>query len=369
MTQAISLSTCGCIPPRPIDLHRFSLLKYSLTCSSSTKSTYSLLQTFPSSLRPGIHTDQWYLKRLSPNSHSVLQPFPCPMSPWPVSCSAGHCHFQLSSSCHYVLRQGHLAFDIPHQIQFHLGFGFSDCIPAGLDSIPVLLSGYLSLLPRSVCLPFVFEFPCLPIQASCHFCLTSCSLGFAALEFGADSWMLTSYLGPPLPSRALSHGTLLSWSSKMWSSSSALLLPFRIVKSTILKADKPDWPRYFQPNEPFPVSWGVAELSSIPRVRKLSISTYRYSPRLLMPCCAVPAGNIGVLEVFLQGSRPVNVRLLPAIQNHLIYLFFLVGWPTAHTHYNVIHTHNPSIILTHKLTIGTSPGRAPDIPAVLPHNT
>lgn len=100
----------------------------------------------------------------------------------------------------YGLTQDHLAFDIPHQIQFQQDFGFSDCIPAGLDSISVLLSGYPSLLPRSVCLSFVLEFPCLPMQASCHFYLTSCSTGFTALEFGgADPGMLTRYLGPLFP--------------------------------------------------------------------------------------------------------------------------------------------------------------------------
>lgn len=68
-------------------------------CSSSTKGTYSLLETFPSSLRPGIPKDQWYQKRLSPRRYSVLQPFQWPMSPRPMSCSAGG-PLQLSSSCY-----------------------------------------------------------------------------------------------------------------------------------------------------------------------------------------------------------------------------------------------------------------------------
>lgn len=166
VTQAIAISTRGYIPWGSIDLYMFSLLKYSLICSSSTKSTYSLLQAFPSSLGPGIPKGQRYQKTLMPRRHSVLQPFPCPLS-----CSAG------------------------------------------LDSISVLLSGYLSLLPHSVCLSFVFEFPCLSMQPSCHFCLPSCSLGFATLEFWS-SWSLNvnQISWAPLPSRALPHETLLSWS-------------------------------------------------------------------------------------------------------------------------------------------------------------
>lgn len=56
-----------------------------------------------------------------------------------------------------------------------------------------------------------------------------------------------------------------------------------------------------------------------------------------MPCCAVPAGDIRVIEVILLGARPVNVRLLLALQkrSHLLVLPGQV--PTAGTHYNVIH--------------------------------
>lgn len=38
----------------------------------------------------------------------------------------------------------------------------------------------------------------------------------------------------------------------MWSWCSVLLLPLRIMKSTILKVDKPDWPWYSQPQQPLP---------------------------------------------------------------------------------------------------------------------
>lgn len=63
-----------------------------------------------------------------------------------------------------------------------LGFNFRDLTPAYLNNVSVFLTGYLSLMPPSLCFLFVFEFggaPCSPTEVSWHFCLTShtCFLG------------------------------------------------------------------------------------------------------------------------------------------------------------------------------------------------
>lgn len=50
-----------------------------------------------------------------------------------------------------------VAFDIPGQIPFQLGFGFPKPIPACSDDVSVFFPGYLSLLPPPARLLFVFE--------------------------------------------------------------------------------------------------------------------------------------------------------------------------------------------------------------------
>lgn len=54
MLSASSLSTFGCIPFKPMNSHKSSLLKYSVTLSSSTKGMSFLLQNFPLSPGPWI---------------------------------------------------------------------------------------------------------------------------------------------------------------------------------------------------------------------------------------------------------------------------------------------------------------------------
>jgi len=51
-----------------------------------------------------------------------------------------------------------VVFDIPHQIQSQLGFGFPDFISACLDSVSICFLVYLSLLLPFVCFLSVFEF-------------------------------------------------------------------------------------------------------------------------------------------------------------------------------------------------------------------
>jgi len=82
-----------------------------------------------------------------------------------MSCHQGHCPIQQRAPIFpslpfvtYVLTEALLVFDIPHRLQFQLGFGFPDLIPACLDNVSVFLTGYLSLLPPSLCFLFVFEF-------------------------------------------------------------------------------------------------------------------------------------------------------------------------------------------------------------------
>lgn len=67
-----------------------------------------------------------------------------------------------------------VVFDIHHQLQFQVGFNFQDFILAYLNNVSVFLTGYVSLIPPSLCFPFVFGgASCSPTEVSWHFCLTS----------------------------------------------------------------------------------------------------------------------------------------------------------------------------------------------------
>jgi len=80
------LTTCGCVPSRPMSLGVSSWLKYSLTWFFSTMVhlPWGSLLAWP--LKPGIPKGQPYWWRLRWRRHSVAQPFPAwaplPTRPW-----------------------------------------------------------------------------------------------------------------------------------------------------------------------------------------------------------------------------------------------------------------------------------------------
>lgn len=118
-------------------------LKHSLTSSSSTKGASSLLWTF-----------SWFL-----GSPASFNPRPL----W----------FPPLSFVTWVLGEAFLVSDILGWIQFQLGFGFPDFIPACWENFPVFLPGYLSLLPPSMGFlsAFVFGAPGSSLLPCWHFSL------------------------------------------------------------------------------------------------------------------------------------------------------------------------------------------------------
>lgn len=89
---------------------------------------------------------------------------------------------------------------VPCEIQLRVGLGFPNPTPESSDVISIILLGYGPLFPPLIRLFYVWiesGAPCLSIQVSYHFCLTTYVSGWTFLELGeGDLWVSTSSHGP-----------------------------------------------------------------------------------------------------------------------------------------------------------------------------
>ena len=194
---------------------------------------------------------------------------------------------------------------------------------------------------------------CSSTQDSWHFLLNCLFVGMVflwvwrrwPLNINQFSWAL-------LPSRALSHRTLpsrstkrpklLSWSPRLWS----CFCPAHSVRFRSWTPSHSHCSQWFlrSSHPPASPSWLVSVRSSrAPLLVVFSVTWSRKLPsmyfRNLLLVCLCPAvlslQQIPRWPKFPWGPQPVDVRLLLPVCRGLSHLFFPAGWPIADTYYIV----------------------------------
>lgn len=198
MMSSSSLSTHGCIPTGPMGLCMSGLLNCSLTWSSSTKCTSYLLQPFPMLSEiwdSWSHVSKDWRKE---GIHHVLcNEVPYLIQQWPhIIPSPSFVSCMFTEALLFV-------FDIPGQIQFHLGYDFPSFICCCSDNVSAFFLGYSpyfhALYASTSCFSMARS-SLSSAQASWFF--VQLFIHWEGLELhGDDLWVWTSFFWAPLPSR------------------------------------------------------------------------------------------------------------------------------------------------------------------------
>lgn len=141
MTSFSSLSTHGCIPSGLMDLS--NLFKCSPTWSSSIKSKFYLLQTFP------LISEMWDSWRPVLSVKTKMKALWVPLS-FPRS-SGFLPHLTVVPSLPFAAVEAHLvALNIPFETQLPMDFSFPNSITAHLYSVSTFTVGHLTWVTNPV---------------------------------------------------------------------------------------------------------------------------------------------------------------------------------------------------------------------------
>jgi len=227
-TSASSFRTLGCMSSSPIDLYTFRLMRWSQTCSTLTQILLPQLL---------LRSSGTWIRSLTGDEDrgEELTKYLSLLHVWGGQLSILIYQRDSTLLCLTILSSVYketlpVVLYIPHQVQFHLHRGFSDCIPAHPDSISILFPGHASLLPLLILFLFLFFYFSLSrdqhiFAHSCYFPISSawflslgmessCAFRKASLKF----YQLSSVL---LPLRTISLGILSSNSLRSLNSSSS----------------------------------------------------------------------------------------------------------------------------------------------------